>query len=380
MKKLFSKALVLLLAFSLFFCGTGIFAATVTFVAEGKEGLTLNSTDGKVTMPASDSFEIKEGTFVGWYGTLNGNKFLLPPGAVLEGVSESLTVTAATLKFTADKVATLRVDGDDLGVRFTSTIDTSDYERLVTYAGEDGVRMGTYIVPSYYLQNSGKKFDVARFMEYGYTKVLDIPTSTFYSVDKKAGTSTIAGSVCKVLDKNLTRDYCGCGYMEITYTNGESKLFYAEFNHIETIYSLTSVIFKAYEDRDGRYAYLIKKGTHGRDATHSNYTMAELDVMKKYLDSIVSINCDNVDPHFEYYTKKCVYYTSPWVVDEIPNTPKSRCNTVVVTPSEGHTISELKAVAFKGRYQSMTYSDGYSTAFVNGTFRFVHNEVRTVNP
>ena len=147
---------------------------------------------------------------------MNGESFLLPAGAVLEDVTEDLTVTAVTLYYATQGGATLRVDGEDMGVRYTSTISTADYESIVALVGEDNAKLGTYIVPNYYLQKVNSKFDLALFETFGFVNFLDIPAKAFYSVDEVAGTSTIAGSVCSVLPENRTLDFCGCGYLAWT--------------------------------------------------------------------------------------------------------------------------------------------------------------------
>lgn len=379
MKKILSKTLILALALVMLLSGAVVLAATVTFVSEEKVVETVSPTGGSVSLPEAPS--TKEGTFVGWYGTLNGERFLLPPGAVLNNVTGDLTVTAATIRFATSGGASLRIRDGDLGVRFTSTIMTEDYDFLVSYVGEKSIRFGTYIVPQYCLSSTGKKFDLARFKSYGFTKILDVPTEAFYAVDNKKGTSTIAGSVCNILDENLARDFCGCGYLKLTYTNGVETVVYADFNYVETFCSLTTALLHAYEDRSDGYANLIKSKDHGPNVTHSNYTVAELDLMKARLDATVSISYKLTSPReyfmgypvfrngqYEYAEFK--YYSSPWTIEVRYDDPRIDENTIVVTPKEGHSISELKGVAFAGGYRSMTHK----ADFVNGTFRFIHNE------
>ena len=375
MKKVFPKLLVLLLTFSLFLSGVSVFAATVTFVAEETVVKEVTPMGGEVSMP--DAPKVKKGMFVGWYGTLNGDKFLLPAGAVLTGVDKNLTVTAATVHYATDAGGTLRIDGDDLGVRFTSTISTADYERLVSYAGADNVSLGTYIIPDYYAAQAHKAFDLDYLAAHHFEKYLEIPAEKFYSVDEKAGTSVIAGSVCNVLEENRTLDFCGCGYLKLTYTNGESARFYADFNYNNSVVSLTSVALFAYNDRAPEYPNLIK--VHGNYATHSLYTEKQLDVMKAMLDSVVSVSykleIDLITGSYTYFNNQGDYYKSPWIIT-VEYEDSSWTATVIVSPAEGHSIDELKGVAFIGRYLSMSYSG----VFTNGTFRFENEEKITVNP
>lgn len=386
MKKVFSKLLVLLLTFSLLLSGASVFAATVTFVAEEKVVETVTSTGGKVTMP--DAPLVKNGMFVGWYGALNGKKFLLPAGAELTGVDKSLTVTAATVYYVTDAKGTLRIKDDDLGLRFTSTIATADYDRLVSYAGEKNLSLGTYIIPRYYLTQSNGRFDLDYLAAHHCEKYLEIPAKTFYSVDKKAGTSVIAGSVCKVLEENRSLDLGGCGYLKLTYTNGEEALFYAEFNQSNNVFNLACVAREAYNDRDEKYPILISKD-YGSYESHSMYTEKQLHTIKKMLDSVVFVSYrierDPVTGSYTYFNHAGTHYKSPWIVTVSDYDDHDTLATVNVAPSEGHSIEELKGVVFgsintkNGRYEGH-YLSMYTlgNGFVNGTFRFKNKEGTSV--
>ena len=382
MKKVFPKLLVLLLTFSLLLSGASVFAATVTFVAEEKVVETVTPTDGSVTMP--DAPLVKNGMFVGWYGTLNGKKFLLPAGAELADVNKNLTVTAATVYYVTDAKGTLRIKDDDLGLRFTSTISTADYERLVSYAGEKNVSVGTYIIPKFYLTYVDGKFDLDVLAKRGYEKYLEIPAETFYSVDKKAGTSVVAGSVCKVLEENRSLDLGGCGYLKLTYTNGESARFYAEFNQSNNVFNLACVAREAYNDRNEKYPNLIRT-EYGSYESHSMYTEKELHTIQAMLDSVVFVSYriekDPVTGSYTYFNHMGTHYKSPWIVTVSDYEELGMIATVSVAPSEGHSIDELKGVVFgsintksgryEGRYLSMT---ALEAGFVNGTFRFKNEE------
>ena len=255
MKKIVWNVFVLTLALVLCLGGVTVYGATATFASEDQVVQTLEAVDGKVTLPAEPV--AKKGQFIGWCGTLNGEKFILPAGAVLEGVTSDLTVTAATVHFATNEGASLRFDGSDLGVRFTTDISISDYDFLVEHAGAANVSLGTFIVPHYHLKNSNRNFNLEYLASKGYHKYLDIPAPLFYETDEEAGMYTIAGSVKNILDKNRSLDFCGRGYMTVTFTNGEEKLFYAEFTYNKTIVSVYNAIFDAYNDRGETYPNLI---------------------------------------------------------------------------------------------------------------------------
>ena len=377
MKKMLSKALVLLLALSMTLVSMGVWGATVTFEAEGKTVKTLEAVNGEVVMP--DQPEAKEGQFIGWSGTLNGETFLLPPGAVLKGVGSDLTITAETLYFETATTASVRIVEGDLGLRFTSTLSVEDYERLLSIVGKESVKLGTYIMPVHYVTHAGGdpenseaplKINLENMAKYN-VKYLDVPAKKFYTTDAANKTATIAGSVSNVLEKNRSLDFSACGYMKLTYTNGVTKTFYADYIYAETKHNLADQVFDAYHDRHIDYPNLIPDGTYGSYSTHSPYTMAELGLMKKLMDTVAYVIVEYKSPHYEYKSEsdRSVHYDSPWLVDEFPDTNHNK-NTVEIKPKEGHSIDELKAVCLSNRYRSMKYA----AEFVNGTFRFSDNE------
>ena len=377
MKKTFSKLLVLVLALSLSIGSLAVWGATITFEAEGRLVETVDAVDGQVTLPAAPT--VMEGQFIGWSGTLNGEKFLLPPGAVLTGVNEDLTVTAETFYFVTNTDASVRIMDGDLGVRFTSVLSTEDYDRLLALVGTDGLRLGTYIVPDHYLKISGHKFDLDHMAGYGVEKYLDIPAKKFYATDAENKTATIAGGICEILEKNRSLDFCGCGYLKLTYTNGETKTFYADFVYAETKHNLAELVFKAYNDRKESYPNLIPyiegQIEHAPFSTHSRYTIGELDLMKAMMDTVAYVNYLLKEPHYEYINEPSSYYTSPWQISENHDSTRGE-NTVIVTPAPGHSIEELKAVCLTSRYRSMRHDAMY----VNGTFRFIEREWTSVTP
>lgn len=377
MKKNLSKALVLLLACALTFSAIGVWGATITFEAEGRLVETVESVNDQVVLPKEPT--VMGGQFVGWSGTLNGEKFLLPAGAVLENVTEDMTVTAETFYFETNTSASIRIYEGDLGLRFTSTLSMEDYDRLVAFAGGDNVKLGTYIVPDQYLKKAGRIFDLEHMAKYGVHQYLDVPAKKFYAVDEESKTATIAGSVSNLLEKNRSLDFCACGYLKLTYTNGETETFYADFNYALTKHNLADSVLDAYNDRNENHPNLIiyieGKQEHGR-TSRSPYTVEQLDLMKELMDSVAYIKRVLKSP-WEYVNEESDYYVSPWLIDEMPNNATG-VNTVIISAAEGHTIDELKAVCLENRYRSMATTD---TKYVNKTFRFEDSQYTPVeNP
>ena len=372
MKKIVRNTLVLALAMLLCLGNLAVYGATVTLHSEGVVVETVEAVDGKVTLPAAPV--AKSGMFIGWCGTVNGEKFLLPAGATLEGVTEDMTVTAATANFSTREGASLRLKDNDLGVRFTTDIGMADYDRLVEYAGTENIALGTFIVPRYHIKKSSSNFNLEYMASKGYTKYLDVPAYAFYETDAKNGVYTIAGSVNKVLDKNRSLDFSGRGYMRVTYTDGQEALFYASFNEKKTISSVYCVVFEQYGDRNANYPNLILAGKHGEYSTRSKYSLEELDLMKSLLDTVVAIDYDLTDPSYTYYLKKSLYYISPWVLTTQHDINRGLTH-ITISPKDTASIESLKGVVLSSRYRTLKTAE-----FVNGTLQFENDEWITVTP
>ena len=246
--------------------------------------------------------------------------------------------------------------------------------------GKANVKLGTYIMPEYYLTKTGEIFDLEHLAANNAHKYLDVPAKKFYKTDAANKTATIAGSVSHVLEKNRSLDFTACGYMKLTYTNGATETFYADYIYAETKHNLADRVFDAYNDRKESYPNLIPyiegKVEHGKSSSHSPYTIEELDLMKKVMDSVAYVMRVYANP-WEYINEKSDYYVSPWLIDETNNNTTG-VNTVIISPAEGHTIDELKAICLENRYRSMRYEVVGENGYVNKTFRFYDDEYVSV--
>lgn len=155
------------------------------------------------------------------------------------------------------------------------------------------------------------------------------------------------------MDENYSRAYAGIGYLKLTYSDGSQGTIYSDFHYADNSRNIYDVIFSAYEDRAPGYDYIVPIGTHGStySASHSPYTVSQLDVMKTFLDSVAAVKLTtDKDGLLIYSARTGAYYASPWrVVYEINEYEDA---IITVTPPEGVPLSSLKSLFFGGSRMS----------------------------
>ena len=331
-----------------------------TFVVDGRTVATATIEDGSVTMAKTPGIAVG---FCGWTATVDDKVIFLPAGATCQGLTGDVTFTAVTVSFMTDPSCSVRLKDDDVALRFTSTIVTEDYERLVEVAGgSDNVAFGTYIVPARYVTDAGNKFTLEALAKVGRKKYIDVPAGAFFKTTET--TSTIAGSVGRIKPGNYTLEYTGIGYMKITYTNGDVGTVYALYNQMKNSFSILRIVLDAYNDRDESYGNLVVEEL---GSTHSPYTFTELGIMKKFLDRVVLVGHD---ADYNYFAYKTPYYKTPWTITF--STDEYGRNQIFATPPSGMTAEDACGI----------YLDGLSiplkrSKVENGRRVFVHDSYVT---
>lgn len=338
------RIIPLLLALALLLSAVPAMAAgfTVSYSLNGSVYKTQEVSDGSVTLPAPPS---ATGVFVGWSAEIDGSQKLYPAGAAVK-VTADTTFEALFIDYTTCEGASVRIFDGDVALRFTSKIAKSDFDRLVELVGLGSLRFGTYITAKDYLKRTSYSFTIEALKNAGFNKYLDIPAGGFYNEDKDY--YYFAGSVGHILDENYSRDYSGIGYMGITYSNGAEATVYSTFHYVDNSRNIYQVVLSAYEDRDSSYQYIVPLGAHGNEysATHSPYTLEQLDAMKKYLDAVASISIVANGDVNAYIATKGTYYSTPWrVVYEMDEYERA---TITVTAAEPFTLADLKTLFFGG--------------------------------
>lgn len=303
--------------------------------------------------------------FCGWTTTVGERTIFLPAGAVCHDLPEGDVVfTAVTASFVTDPSCSIRLKDDQVALRFTSTIVTEDYEKLVAIAGgKDKVAFGTYIVPKRYVTDASGNFTLEALAKVGHTKYIDVPAWAFFSTTST--TSTIAGSVARIKRGNYTLDYTGIGYMKITYSNGAEGTVYASYNQKQNSFNILRTVLKAYNDRDESYGNLVVEAT---GSTHSPYTLTELGIMQKFLDRVVLVGHD---ADYNYFVLKTAYYNSPWQITF--SSDEYERNKIFAQPPAGMTAEDAQGIYIDGLPISLKRSK-----VENGKLVFSHDSYVTV--
>ena len=220
-------------------------------------------------LPAPDAPEGK--VFVGWAAS----GVLLPANAVYSG-TEPVTLTALFVGMETEGEVRL---GEKKGLRFLTEINKADLQALQAYTT---LAYGTLIAPLSYVQAAGGVLTPAALAAAGKTKYLEAKADTFL-----AETDTVyvlSGSVVSLLAKNYKQSYCGAGYLQISYTNGQTAYVAATPSAAVTPYDTA---LSAHGDR-----------TETADATHihqigdrySPYTAEELRYFSNILSGCVDLS------------------------------------------------------------------------------------------
>ena len=180
-------------------------------------------------------------TFLGWAA----NDILYSANQNVDVADKELTFTAVDIDFNLDPGAAIRLAStmEESGIRFTTLIKEEDLEALEGKYGITNIAYGTLIIPYDYLK-AGQTPNLENF-EDGKT-ILKIP-STYSEMDGEY--RVYRGAMTKLFTANYDRLFAGCGYMEITFTNGEVKTFYTTFNAEDNVRSVRYVAQELQSDK-----------------------------------------------------------------------------------------------------------------------------------
>lgn len=363
-KNMKRRSLLFLLVFALCVCAFPVMADdgidTARFLVGDRTVSTATITDGTVKLAKAPA---TVAGFCGWQATVNGEDVFLPAGATCTGVMGDVTFTAVSVGFVTDTGCSVRLRDEQVALRFTSTINTADYEAVAAAAGgKDKISFGTFIVPARYITETKGIFTLEALAKNG-RNYLDVPAGAFYKTT--ATTSTIAGSVGEIRKGNYTMEYSGVGYMKITYTDGSVGTVYAEYNQTNNSRSILRTVLSAYNDRDESYPNLIVESI---GSTHSPYTLKELSLMRDFLDQVVLVGHDL---QYRYFVLPTEYYVSPWKITYSSDAYER--NLIFAEPPVGKTASDAKGIYLDGLVIPLT-----KAKVQNGKLVFEHDSYVSV--
>ena len=194
-------------------------------------GFELNEHIETFTLFNSYCTDTRNWTGDTWYGTADGeNKYTLldtklsktlqyMTRADFNGVlNYSSVYIHNTVVHFVDNVATMnsasaRISTQNSGLRFKTVYSDAYLDKMKAYAAEKGVEMkvGTLIAPNDYVERSGA-FTHKALGAGNYVQVFGDVEKAYA---KGSGTTTIAGSIVNIKEKNLNRDFAGIGFIQI---------------------------------------------------------------------------------------------------------------------------------------------------------------------
>ncbi|MBQ7913143.1 MAG: hypothetical protein IJ308_05320 [Clostridia bacterium] len=162
----------------------------------------------------------------------------------------------------------------DSGIRFSAAIKSSEYEALEAMESETvKVSYGMLIAPyEYYGENNEREFNAATVFGIGgekkytwdgetveegatYTKIVNITYDTLIASTKEGYTDCheIKGSLVKIKEENLTKEFIGRGYVKYETTEGVSYKFADYFdttveNNARSIVYVSQLAIEAGDD------------------------------------------------------------------------------------------------------------------------------------
>ena len=150
----------------------------------------------------------------------------------------------------------MRLNKITSGIRFLSEINTADINTFKDNS-LNITEIGTKIAPEEYFSDSTKQD----------SDFLSVVAGGFY--EENSEKSTIAGSIVRIKDKNLNRNFIGQGYVKVKLPNGD----------VETITAVLS-------NDQARSVYKIASIAN----QDSSLSAANKEIIASYLDSVVIIN------------------------------------------------------------------------------------------
>jgi len=313
---------------------------TLTF---GDTGVTKQLAEGETIgeLPAIPS---KEGYVGSW--RINGRK--LTENTVWN-YNEDLTATieyqidlGVDVTISMEEGASVRVSGDNSGIRFETRLNKADYDALVQKYGAENIETGTFIVPYTLIGNNGiyaYVTDASKIAGKHYVKVINKDNSWFNaSTAATDGYYKWYGSIVKIKPQNYALNYVGIGYVKVT-VGEESILILAGEATFEGSRSIYQVAYKAYIDENN--------GLDDDGMTALENYLNEVAVFVSNVDKSAPV----LDTTLESYG-----YTANYTLSQSAET-----GNYIVTATEGKTINALIVdnIAYKVEPANVIYFSYY---------------------
>ena len=225
----------------------------------------VTDTTNQIQLPSLDNEIVEDGiaqVFVGWTTDLDTLPNLYPAGYKLQLTGDT-QLYAVWIGFEMEEGASVRLVSNSSGIRFTTEIDSADYNKLGAYV----LSLGTFVVPTEYLAHA--EFVHSSFGE-GY--YVDVATDKWREQGEDVAVWSYSAALVNIKENQYARSLSARGYLEINFTNGVGYVYtpYNEDYHARSIYQVAT---KAYNDTEVDYtqnAMILKYVNSVADITISN--------------------------------------------------------------------------------------------------------------
>ncbi len=240
----------------------GIEFSPIPFVVTRRMGPAFNkltSSSNELRLWNDPGSTYYDGVFVGW----TDGKDLYRAGDVYH-LTGDVELSLVSLDISMEEGASVRLNAQNSGIRFTTNIGREGYDLLEEVAAD--LTVGTLIVPTDYIPDGELSLQTP--------KVVNILNGTKDDISWKNITATeysYGGSLVNILPNNYIRNFSGVGYVTVEYADGSSATFYAPYE-TSNVRSIEYVACRAYDDTEKGYSDWSRK------------------LIKSYIDGVVRID------------------------------------------------------------------------------------------
>ena len=181
-----------------------------------------------------------------------------------------------------DDVAQARIDVENSGLRFKTTIDDTYIKMIRNTYGAENVEVGTLIAPTDYLGAGKLTHDLGKGTGKTYyvdvKAAIDSPYDTEGSKDLLTLKNIYTGSIVKIKGGNQNRDFTAVGYIKYKAHNGDDVYIYSSSVANK---SVAAVAMEAYKDTSSvRSEVYTNEFNYSGTLYYSKYTAEERAILK----------------------------------------------------------------------------------------------------
>lgn len=265
--------------------GKASVGAEVVVKVDGKVTSTFLADNNEFTAPAAVDIAGKK--FVGWKVTDSSGASKFARVGENVKVSSSVTCEAVGIEFALLNGASVKITEGGASLRFMAKASLADSTALTDLGVISEVHM--LLVPTEYLDNTFGYVTAEALKKSGYTDFADVTVSDEFK--RTENYSYLAASTANITAYDYLKEYSAIAYLKLMFADGTSIDVYADYDAENNSRCVYEVAEKAYNDRiteSGYDSYANKIKANGGN-TYSPYTKSQLNVIKDYVDKVISL-------------------------------------------------------------------------------------------